>query len=211
VSPGAAVAEALGCTLTVPDAWFDIEVRPGRRDAAISALVRARVIDQPELWPHRAAITRLLREHARRAYDAGARYCAVLVEPTDDGPITAAVTLSVVDGPLDASSSDADRVTPLLERLRVKEAAGDEDTWSQPGVVQIEGVGRCARTAGIEDLVLPENAGWVRSVVLQTFVPVPGDRRILLVTCSSPVLPLANELLDLFDAITATLRLASPT
>lgn len=205
--PALDAAGTLGFSLTVPPSWFEIELRPGRRDEALRALVEERVRAQPELWEQRSGITRLLREQARRAWDAGAVYCSSMVEPTDEGPITAAVTVSIVTGPLDASSDDPDRVTPLLERLAVKEPADEDDTWSRPGVVQIEDVGPCARTSGVEDLVLPEDAGWVRSVVMQTFVPVPGQRRLLLVSCSSPVLPLAEELLDLFDAVTSTLRL----
>ena len=199
--------DLLGFSLTVPQSWFEVEVRPGRRDAALRTLVEARVRAQPELWEQRAGITKVLREQARRAWESGAVYCAALVEPTEAGPVTAAVTISFVAGPLDASSEDADRLTPLLERLVVKEAATQDDTWSRPSVAQIGGIGACARTSGVEDLALPEDSGWVRAVVMQTFVPVPDDRRILVVTCSSPVLPLAEELLDLFDAVTSTLHL----
>ncbi len=198
---------ALGFSLTVPTSWFEVDVRPGRRDAGIRALVEARVREQPELWEQRTGIIRLLREQARRAFEAGAVYCACMVEPTDEGPITASVTVSLVAGPLTASSDDPDRVTPLLERLRPVEPSSPDDVWSRPGVTEIDGVGTCARSCGVEDLQLPDEAGWIRSVVMQTFVPVPDDRRVLLVTCSSPVLPLADELLDLFDAVTSTLRL----
>jgi hypothetical protein len=37
-------------------------------------------------------------------------------------------------------------------------------------------------------------------VSLQTLVPLPGDR-VLLLICSSPVLPLAEDLLELFEGV----------
>jgi hypothetical protein len=45
----------------------------------------------------------------------------------------------------------------------------------------------------------------MRVVLMQTVVPLPRSRA-LLVTCSSPVLPLTEALLDVFDAVSGTLR-----
>jgi hypothetical protein len=47
-------------------------------------------------------------------------------------------------------------------------------------------------------------------VRLQTIGPLPGGRA-LLVTCSSPVLPLADALIDVFGAVKGTLRVAVPS
>jgi len=49
--------------------------------------------------------------------------------------------------------------------------------------------------------------GLLRTVVMQTLVPLPGVDRVLVLTCSSPVLPLTDDLLDLFDAISSTLEI----
>ncbi len=197
-----------GFSLTVPASWFELDLRPQTRDAGIRALVQDRLREQPELAEHRTTVTTLLRRQARQAWDAGAVYCACMVEPTQDGPITGAVTVSLVEGPAGAGTGP-DRLPALIDRLQVKEAAGPDDTWTRVEVVSVEGAGRCARTAGVEDVDLPDGAGWVRTVLMQTFVPLPGDRRVLLLTCSSPVLPLADVLLDLFDAVSSTLRLGT--
>ena len=47
---------------------------------------------------------------------------------------------------------------------------------------------------------------------MQTFVPFPGPTltRVAIITGSSPILPLADELFDLFDAITSTFRFHFP-
>lgn len=117
------------------------------------------------------------------------------------------MTLSLVNGPLDASSRDPDRLTPLLARLPTSQASSPDDVWSRTDVTDLVDIGACARSYGVADLELPDAAGSVRSVVMQTFVPLPDDRRIMLVTGSSPVLPLANEMLEIFDAITSPLTL----
>ncbi|MDQ1646578.1 MAG: hypothetical protein QOJ50_2762 [Cryptosporangiaceae bacterium] len=57
-----------------------------------------------------------------------------------------------------------------------------------------------------QDISFPDGTGWVRAAVSQTFVPIPGTSRVALITGSAPVLPLATEMLGLFDAITSTFR-----
>ncbi len=207
-TPSAAPLPGTAFALTVPASWFELDLRPQTRDGAIRALVDARIRGQAELADHRQSVVKLLRGQARRAWEAGAVYCACMVEPTDEGPITAAVTVSIVEAPIGAGAAE-DRLTPLLERLHAKQAAGPDDTWTRVEVVRIDGAGESARTAGVEDVDLPDGSGWVRTVLMQTFVPLPDGQRVALVTCSSPVLPLADVLLDLFDAVSSTLRLGT--
>ncbi len=202
---------AVGFALSVPDSWFEVDVKPATRDDALRALVEQRVREVPQLWEQRAAITRILRQQARRAWDAGAVYCASMIEPTEAGPVTASVTVSLVRGPLDARSDDPDRLAPLVARLTPKDARHDDDTWTEVTTVDIPAVGPCARSHGVEDVELPDDAGWVRVVQMQTFAPVPDASTVVIVSCSSPVLPLAEGLLDMFDAITGTLRLVTAT
>lgn len=201
------IEDRLGFSLTVPDSWFELDVRPAIRDAAIQALVRERLVAQPELWTHRSEVVRLLRRTARQAWQSGARYCAALVLPTADGPLTAAVTVTLLAAPADAPQPELDRVEDLLHRLTPRPARQDDEPWTQVGVVELPEVGTAARSHGVEDVELPDGAGWIRSVLMQTFVPVPGTAHVLLVSCSSPVLPLAETWFDLFDAITGTFRL----
>jgi hypothetical protein len=48
----------------------------------------------------------------------------------------------------------------------------------------------------------------IRVVLMQTFVIQPGRNRVIIVSCSSPVLPIADAWFDVFDAITGSLRLS---
>ncbi|HEY4171038.1 MAG TPA: hypothetical protein VGM96_29870, partial [Reyranella sp.] len=56
------------------------------------------------------------------------------------------------------------------------------------------------------DIPLPDGRTSLRSIVQQTFVPLP-DGRLLLVAGSSPALDLVEPLLELFAAVASTLVL----
>ena len=204
-----AVAEqdaGTGFSVSVPPTWFELELAPATRDSALARLVAERVRDSPELREHRSTITRLLRQQAREAWEAGARFCACLVEPTEDGPVTASATVSVVAGPLGLPPGEQSYLDALMAPLATKQAVGEDDTWRSVTSVVLPGGLTGARTWGVEDVDLPQDAGWVRVVQLLQLVPVPGVNRVVLLTCSSPVLPLAEPLLDLVAAVADTLR-----
>lgn len=205
--PGQATGESVGFSVAVPSAWFEVDLHPATRDQSIRALVEDRVRDLPELREHSAAIARLLRKQAREAWDSGATYCASMVEPTEDGPVTASLTVSRIGGPTPGRPERDALVQDVLGTLTTKQARTEDDTWTTVTTVEVTEVGTCARAYGVEDIELPEDAGWVRVVQMQTFVPLPASGAVLVVSCSSPVLPLAEALLDLFDALTGTLRL----
>ena len=62
-------------------------------------MIEQQVRDVPELRTHRTALSRLLRGQADTAWRAGTSFCASMVEPTEDGPITASVAVLVVPAP----------------------------------------------------------------------------------------------------------------
>lgn len=83
------------------------------------------------------------------------------------------------------------------------------DSWRKVTTVDIPGVGPAARTQGVEDIPLPGDGlnRTVRAVLMQTYIPVPGQEgKVALVAGSSQVLDLADSFLDIFDAITSTFR-----
>jgi hypothetical protein len=198
--------DPLGFSIAVPDSWFELDLHVATREASIAALVDDRVSPVPELREHRGTITRMLRRQARTAADGGAVYCACMVEPTEDGPLPASLTVTFVPGPL-AVGDDADRFASLVDSLRTKNPKDGDDTWSRVTTVDLPELGPCARQYGVEDVDLPDGAGWLRVVMMQTFVVLPGRNRVVVVSASSPVLPLADAWFDVFDAITGTLRL----
>ncbi|GIF12894.1 hypothetical protein [Actinoplanes teichomyceticus] len=192
-----------GFSITVPDSWFELELHPDARNAAVNSLVETRLKDVPELYEHRSALAKVLRETARRAYDSGARFCGTLVTVVGDAIMSATVTVTVVDAPDGQGAADA--ITP---HLTARPRRGADSLWREIESVEIPGAGRVPRTRGVDDVTLPDGAGWVRSLIMQTFVPFPGPEptRVALITGSSPVLALETEFFDVFDAVTATFR-----
>ncbi|AEV84532.1 hypothetical protein ACWT_3509 [Actinoplanes sp. SE50] len=201
------MTDPTGFAITVPDSWFEIDVHPDTRNSAISSLVNERVRSVPELNPHRSALTRALRGVARTAHANGAAYCGAMVQGFDEALLTASVTVTIVRAPGEEVEASA-----VAAQLRPLPRSGADGPWREVVQAELPGIGGVPRTRGVTDVVLPEGEGWIRSVTMQTFVPFPGVRsdRIAVITGSSPILPLAEDLLDLFDAITSTFRFISP-
>ncbi|MEV6341910.1 hypothetical protein [Actinoplanes sp. NPDC051851] len=194
---------ATGFSITVPDNWFEIDVHPDTRNGAINTLVTERIAGMPELWEHRTAMVRALRRAARSAHASGAAYCGVMVEGFGGAVLTAGITVSIVDAPNGETGAPA-----VMRYLKAIPNRGDGTPWRQVEQADLPQVGPVARTRGLEDVVAPDGAGWIRSVLMQTFVPFPGPMsdRVALITGNSPIVQLEAELHDLFDAITSTFR-----
>lgn len=173
-----------GFSVSVPPSWFELELAPATRDSALAELVDQRVADVPELREHRSTIARILRQQAREAWDSGARFCACMVEPDDEGPITASATVSVVRGPLGVRRGGQEHLDALLAPLQPKTAKDADDTWRSVAAVELGDGTSAARTWGVEDVDLPQDAGWMRVVSLLQLTPVPGTDRVVLLACA---------------------------
>jgi hypothetical protein len=191
---------ATAFAVTVPQDWFEVDLVPSTRDASIRSLVYQQTRQVPELRNMRSDIVRLVQEFAARASDAGAVYCACFVRPTEAGPVTGSVTVTVIDSPPGPADG-----TPAVDRLLGTLSGPDAPAATTVTVAALPHFGEVARTYGIEDVTLPDGH-IVRSVVMQTFIPLDGGK-LALVTGSSAVLWLEESLLELFDAVTSTFRL----
>jgi hypothetical protein len=180
-----------------------VDLHPDTRNNSINDLVTQRLREVPELYEHRGALSKALRSAARSAHAAGAVYCGTMVQGMGDAVLTATLTVSLVEAPDEQGSSEA-----IARQLSEIPRRGPDQPWREVVSVELPHAGRVPRTQGVEDVVMPEGSGWIRTVLMQTFIPVPGPHRkqVALVTASSPILPLATELLDLFDAVTSTFR-----
>lgn len=193
----------IGFSITVPQSWYELELRPAVREEAIRRLVDDRTRGVPELWEQRGAVRSLLTRQAADAWESGAIYAAGFALPTDDGPITGSCTISLVEDP-SAAAADAAPIG-LDERFAERPRGADPlAPWSRSSVVELDGTA-CARSIGIDDAPLP-GGGLVRHVFALTAVPVRDSARLFLLAFSSPVLPLVEELHDLFDAVASTFR-----
>lgn len=187
--------------LTVPRTWFELSVRPERRDDDISALVTSRMTDHPQLREHRTEIVRILRRFARSAWDSGARYCAAFAEPSEDGIVSGALTVTMIPGP----EAGGDALEELTARVASLADRSDDGTYTNVDIHELPRVGRVPRTWGVTDVEVPDGRGQLRSVMMQTFVPVGTE--VALISVSSPATDLAEVLFDLFETVTDTFEL----
>ncbi|MFF7554987.1 hypothetical protein ACFZA9_19120 [Streptomyces olivaceus] len=197
-----------GLSLTVPDSWWEFEIRPEGREATIRALVDERVNETPELAPYRSDLTAMLRKMAKDAHDSGALYLGCMAENFDGVPLSATVTVSVLGAKNQQGVALSTDPRAIADSLRTVTARREGDAWREVTTVDIPEVGPAARTYGVEDVpVAPGDRRTLRMVLTQTYIPVPGTTdQVVLVSGASPVLDLAEAFHDIFDAVTGTFR-----
>jgi hypothetical protein len=204
----AVTIERQGFRISVPDSWWEFDLRPESRDDSIKRMVDERVGQVPEAAEHRDVITSFLRKQAREAWDSGAIYCGCMAQSFGgDVPITCTVTVSIVGARTSTGEILPTDPARIVSQLGTRVAQNEGDPWREVSTVEIPEVGTAARTKGIEDIPVPNDKRHVRAVLMQTFIPTPGDEgTVALVSGSSQVLDLADSFFDVFDAITSTFR-----
>ncbi|MFD3842087.1 hypothetical protein ACFWWC_38430 [Streptomyces sp. NPDC058642] len=199
---------AAGISLSVPESWWEFDVRPEGREATIRTLVDERVRATPELEPYRADLTAMLRKMAKDAQESGAIYLGCMAENFDGVPLTATVTVSVVGAKNQQGVALSTDPRVIAESLSTVTPRREGDAWRKVTTVDIPEVGTAARTFGVEDVPVEQgDSRTLRMVMTQTYIPVPGTTdQIVLVSGASPVLDLAEAFHDIFDAVTSTFR-----
>jgi hypothetical protein len=197
-----------GISVSVPESWWEFDIRPEGREATIRAVVDARVRDMPDLAPYRAEISAMLRKMAKEAHDSGALYLGCMAENFDGVPLSATVTVSVLGAKNRQGVALSTDPRAIAENLRTIPPRREGDAWRKVTTVDIPDVGTAARTYGVEDVPVAEgDSRTLRMVLTQTYIPVPGiTEQVVLVSGASPVLDLAEAFHDIFDAVTSTFR-----
>ena len=170
--------------LRIPETWFEFDVWRATRTGDLARMVDQRLADLPELRPRRAVILRGLRQLAEDAERRGAVYCAAAADRIDDdGMLLASLMVFSTAGLPEPALNTVEAIAAQLT------ATGDY----QVRVIDLD-AGRAVRVRASEPIVS-----------MQTLIPIPGSDDILNVVLTSPLVSMAEGLLDLFDAISATL------
>ena len=200
----AGTARAAGFTLRLPESWVEFDVWRATRTADLARLVDARIAVLPELAARRRALLRALREVAARAERQGAVFCAAMADSVPDAGLLTATLIVFQTEP--ASEPERDSVAAIAGQVSAVAPTEGSLYWRRVEVVDLR-VGRAVRVAGVEVADVGGRAP-VPGVVMQTLVPVPGGQGVLNAVLTSPMVDLAEAMLDLFDAITETLAWA---
>ncbi|RBY80897.1 hypothetical protein DQ238_07605 [Geodermatophilus sp. TF02-6] len=198
-------AAPTGFTLRVPTSWVEFDVWRATRTGDLARLVDARITQEPELAPQRSTLLKLLRQTAADAERRGAVFCAAMTEAVDDAGVLAATAMVFqTEGAPDPADNT---VEAIAAQVSAGAPADGSPTWRRVEVVELP-VGRAVRISGVERVDLGAR-GSLDAVVMQTLIPVPHEQGVLDVVLTSPQVQLAEPMLELFDAISATLAWSS--
>jgi hypothetical protein len=212
-------------SVRIPETWFEFDVWRATRTGDLARMVDQRMLAFPELRPRRAAILRGLRQLVENAERRGALYCAAAADRVDDDgmllaslmvfntsgmPEPAANTVEAIAAQLSASPANGAGAAPTGAASPANGAgAWDGFTpWRKVRVLDLD-AGRAVRVCGVTSHESPDGTKTLPVVSMQTLIPIPGSDGVLNVVLASPVASMAEGLLDLFDAISATLAWAS--
>ncbi|MEV5496726.1 hypothetical protein AB0M50_15160 [Nonomuraea fuscirosea] len=187
-----------GFTVRVPESWYEFDVWRAGRTGDLARLVDARVAAEPVLAPHRPVLLKVLREVADVAAGNGAVFGAAMTDHVEDvGTVLATLMVLHTQG-----RAEGDTVEEIAAGVVAVPPTPGTPVWRDVGIVELA-AGRAVRVTGVEP-------GEIDSVVMQTLVPVPGGHGVLDLVIASPHLSLTEPMLDLFDAISATLAWSDP-
>lgn len=187
--PAVPSAAPASFALVLPDGWWSLDLDPDATPSSAAALVEQqwRGVDNA---PHLKAQARAeLLERAQDARDAGGSHLYLSVGRLGGVPLSAALLVC----PLEAGGPDA--LAGLAARhpdaawVDLPAGRAVRRQWRQP-----------ARPSGADGAV-------TATTCLDLQLAVPGaEDRLLLLSFRTPLEPLAEPLVALFDAIASTLR-----
>lgn len=171
--------------LIVPDGWFRVDLTPGAREQAVAALIRRQFRGVDNAPQVKAEARQNLLAVAEDAFRNGGIELYVSLQTAAGFPLSAALVITLTPPPAD------DRATVSPARLADALAGNGREVT----VTELP--------AGPAVRVRREDPP-VTSVDLH--IPVPASGAYLLLSFSTPLVPLASALVGMFDAIAGTLR-----
>ncbi|WDN53976.1 hypothetical protein [Streptomyces clavuligerus] len=182
----------------IPDSWVQYDLSGDTLTPLRASMLRT----VPD--PHgRDQINEAFR-NARRILEGarrrGALYAAGTTSLYEDGLLMAGVMVFSVAPPPGENFSAQTLAKQFSAAGKRGRGAGTARTFSTR---TLPSVGQVGRLVGVEESELVDGVGY-KLLVMHTVIPVPGSSRAMVVTCFSPNLPLAEQLFDVFDTITAT-------
>ncbi|MGV9311640.1 hypothetical protein ACWDR0_05540 [Streptomyces sp. NPDC003691] len=193
----AVVREPDSFGIAVPDGWQRYDLGGDALAAARAGMLR-RTPDRAERELVNAAF-RNARRILAAAERHGAVYAAGITSMFEDGLLLAGVMIFRLTPPPGETFTAHELARQFSATGRRGRGRGER----RFSTVELPGIGPVGRLTGVEEADAANGVSH-RVLVMHTIIPVPASRRVLIVTGYSPNLPLADQLYDVFDAITGT-------
>jgi hypothetical protein len=200
----------------LPGDWWAVELHD--RDAAVASahrLVRHRIGPQDDRVLVRQRVTRELTEAIDAAIRAGGQSMFIAVNILDGIPLPISFAVYLPEtGMTPAIGTDADRVLDILEQgiTQVATSAhadpGDPDDRIRVELSETKAT-RLHRVRTI-DVGSGADTGTMETLVVDYWTAVPGTKRVMLVSFSTSMAELQQQLLQFFDAIMRAARWEHP-
>jgi len=202
-----------GYRLVVPDDWFAVDLEPGRRERAVTALTERQFAGLDNA-PHLKAQARQdLLDQAEAAYAAGGLEMFLSLQRVADIPIPASLVIFATPAPetdpnrIEANGTGADAIAALTRELAGRgQRVHVVELPAGPAVRAVPPPPEEAREQTPDEADGEAPGQTPAAPTLEVFVPVPGGSGWLLLSFAAPLSPLAPALFRLFDAICMTLR-----
>ncbi|MWA12832.1 hypothetical protein [Streptomyces sp. BA2] len=186
----------------VPDGWFQLPLAPEDRDRGIIALAEQQ-FQGVDNAPHiKKQFMRELQRKAKDAYGIGGTELYISTLTIGPVPLSSSLLISI-PGP-DEWPDISDPVE-LAEHLASTGRPGE--TGAEVGVVTLEAAGKAVRQRRKEAPDPTTQLGnELPSTLLTYYVPIPATKSWLLLNFSTPMDPLADKMVELFDVVAGTLH-----
>ncbi|KAB1947689.1 hypothetical protein F8271_03980 [Micromonospora sp. ALFpr18c] len=185
-----------GFHLRTPEAWVDFSTADEASENRLADRARADAVAGGFTADQAGRYAEQVRRSVREARRSGAVHAAGVFQLYEDGPLTATVLVAVATPP--ASGDILGALTAVGQPARA------DGTWRRVSTAEIPGIGTVGRVYGIQNVT--QDGATMRCAVMHTVVPMPGSADVVVVTGSSPNLAEAEDIFELFGAITETLK-----
>ncbi|MGW7076790.1 hypothetical protein [Streptomyces sp. NPDC054866] len=186
----------------VPDGWFQLPLAPEDRDRGIIALAEQQ-FQGVDNAPHiKKQFMRELQRKAKDAYGIGGTELYISTLTIGPVPLSSSLLISIPGPDEWPEISDAEE---LAEHLASTDRSGT--TGAEVGVVTLEAAGKAVRQRRKEAPDPTTQLGnELPSTLLTYYVPIPATKSWLLLNFSTPMDPLADKMVELFDVVAGTLH-----
>lgn len=184
-------------SLVLPATWRVLDLDPATRDRYAERVAR-QIVGSGDRWAlYRRWAVKSYRQMAGEASEAGAFFAASYAEKVAGYVVAATLMVFVGMSPVE----QPDELGPALDDVGKGEVLVDP---ARP--VELR-VGPAVRSRVRVAAGVPDSGGRTLPVdVTRFFVPVPASDRLMVMAFSTPILPVADALAELFDQVAMTVR-----